>query len=40
MENADALGHIYNSGKTAQNWNWTITSMGDNTCTSEAAAFH
>jgi len=40
MENADAVGHIYNSGKTAQNWNWTITSMGDNTCTSEAAAFH
>jgi hypothetical protein len=40
MENADALGHAYNSDTTTQDWNWTITSIGDNTCTSEAAAFH
>lgn len=39
MENADAVGHFYNPDTTTENWNWTITSNGNNECNSEAVAF-
>jgi hypothetical protein len=39
MENADALGHFYNTTTSVENWNWTITSNGNNSCSSEAVAF-
>ncbi len=39
MENADAAGHVYNTTTSTENWNWTITSQGSNSCSSEAVAF-
>jgi len=39
MENADTTGHFYNSNTQTENWDWTITSIGSNSCWSEAAAF-
>jgi hypothetical protein len=39
MENADALAHVYTTTATTEHWNWTITSNGDNSCSSEAVAF-
>jgi hypothetical protein len=39
MENADGLAHVYNTTTATEHWNWTITSNGDNSCSSEAVAF-
>jgi len=39
MENADALGHFYTTTAGTENWNWTITSIGNNSCSAEAVAF-
>jgi hypothetical protein len=39
MENADAVGHFYNPDTGTENWNWTITSISNNECNSEAVAF-
>jgi hypothetical protein len=39
MENADALAHFYNTTTAVQNWNWTITARGNNSCSAEAVAF-
>ncbi len=39
MENADAAAHVYTGAASTEHWNWTITSNGDNSCSSEAVAF-
>jgi hypothetical protein len=39
MENADAQAHLYNATTSAENWNWAITSVGNNSCSAEAVAF-
>jgi hypothetical protein len=39
MENADAKAHVYNATTATQNWNWTITSVGNNSYAAVAAAF-
>jgi hypothetical protein len=38
MENADALGHVYNATTATQSWSWTFTSRPNNTC--YASAIH
>ncbi|HUB12752.1 MAG TPA: hypothetical protein VMB34_12405 [Acetobacteraceae bacterium] len=39
MENADALGHVYNTTTATENWNWAMTSVGNDSCSAEAVAF-
>lgn len=39
MENADLLAHYYNSSTAAENWNWTITSIANNTSAGIAVEF-
>lgn len=39
MENADAMGHVYNSDTSRENWSWIITPHPNDSCSSEAAAF-
>ena len=38
MENADAMGHVYNATTAPEDWSWTFTSQPSNTC--YASAIH
>jgi chitodextrinase len=38
MENADAMGHVYNTTTTTQDWSWRFTSRPANSC--HASAIH
>jgi hypothetical protein len=38
MENADAVGHLYNGSTATESWSWTITSLANNSC--HASAIH
>jgi hypothetical protein len=40
MENADALAHVYTSTASVENWNWMITTNGNNSCSAEAVVFN
>ena len=39
MENADAVAHIYVTTPSVEHWNWTISSISNNSCSSVAVAF-
>jgi hypothetical protein len=39
MENADGMGHVYNTNTSTLDWNWSITSNPNNTGSSLAVAF-
>ena len=36
MENADAVGHVYNATTATESWSWAFTSLANNTCYASA----
>jgi Fibronectin type III domain len=39
MDNADAKAHLYNTDLSTENWNYTITPVANNSCSSTAVHF-